>query len=323
MSERSEFDQVLQQLRTQAPLPSEDDGSFGHALQQARSRDVLRRAVVSVLCLACVGAWLLTVALHPITSNVCPLLTQADVFEMGLFSSVSAFVCAVVVWWPQVGAQIYVRACCWSYLALGALGLMGAPEAFPVLFPAAAFGGGLSLLVLGGHGLEAERYGGTFAPVAHRTAMTWALVLASSDAMTLIAVSHADEWAHPLTNACAVGMVLATIGLFRLRAWALWLNLGLNLLVASLALTENLVGVFDPLSLGLAATAVAQLVLAAPVARSVLRGTVEEYPRWEQMGAYVGRACIVALLGVTATLAGRVERTDPTLSNCEQKFFRH
>ncbi|MGH1340187.1 MAG: hypothetical protein ACRBN8_01450 [Nannocystales bacterium] len=301
-SERYDFDAVLAQVQSSTPTPP-PVAAFERTLIRCTRARAGRRLVVTIACVSSVMAWILSILLHPIVESVCAQLPQSEVVAMGMFPVGAAVVCAAAVWFPQVGAQMYVRACCWSFLVLGTVGMLGVPGLFPVLFPVASITFGVARLVLGDQGLEPERYAGTFAPAGHRVAMTWALVLASSDALTLIAVTQSHDYRFLLTDACAVGMVVALVGLFRLRAWGVWLNLGLNVLVASLALTGNLDGVFEPATYVLAATALVQLALAVPLARSMLRGRVEEDPRWEHLAGWIGRLVVLSLILISIAVA--------------------
>ena len=312
-NERYDFDAVLAQVQSSTPTPP-PVAAFERTLIRCTRARAGRRLVVTVACVLSIMAWILSILLHPIVDSVCSELPQSEVVGMGMFPVGAAAVCAAAVWFPQVGAQMYVRACCWSFLVLGTVGMLGVPGLFPVLLPVASITFGVALLVLGDQGLEPERYAGTFAPAGHRVAMTWALVLASSDALTLlvlassdaltlIAVTQSHDYRFLLTDACTVGMIVALVGLFRLRAWGVWLNLGLNVLVASLALTGNLDGVFDPATYVLAATALVQLVLAIPLARSMLRGRVEEDPRWEYLAGWIGRLVVLSLILISVAVA--------------------
>ncbi len=300
--DRYDFDAVLEQVRASTPTPPAVS-DFERTLVRSTRARAGRRVVVTVACISSIMVWVLSVLLHPIVDTVCPRLPQSDVLAWGLFPVCAAAVCAAAVWFPQIGAQMYVRACCWSFLVLGTVGMLGVSGVFPVLFPVASISFGVARLVLGDQGLEPERYAGTFVPAGHRVAMTWALVLASSDALTLIAVTQSHDYRYLLSDACALGMVVALVGLFRLRAWGVWLNLGLNVLVASLALTGNLDGVFEPATYVLAATAFAQLVLAIPLARSMLRGRVEEHPRWEHIAGWIGRLVVLSLILISVAVA--------------------
>lgn len=300
--ERYDFDAVLAQVRGSIP-PAPEVSAFERTLARSTRARAGRRIVVTVACVSSIMVWVLSVLLHPIVDSVCSHLPQSEVVVLGLFPVCAAAVCAVAVWFPQVAAQMYVRACCWSFLVLGTVGMLGVSGLFPVLFPVASISFGVARLVLGDQGLEPERYAGTFAPAGHRVAMTWALVLASSDALTLIAVSQSHDYRYWVTDACAAAMVVALVGLFRLRAWGVWLNLGLNVLVASLALTGHLDGVFEPATYVLAATALAQLVLAVPLARSMIRGRVEEHPRWEYVAGWIGRLVVLSLILISAAVA--------------------
>ena len=132
------------------------------------------------------------------------------------------------------------------------------------------------------------------------------MILAVADMQTLLAVNQANTWVHPLTNACSVGMVVAVVGLYRLRAWGLWLNLALNLFISSLAISGNLAGVPDPLAASLVATAAIQVGLVIPLARAIVRGHAEEEEASSsRLGEWAMRTAVVVMMAVASVWTAR------------------
>ncbi len=139
-----------------------------------------------------------------------------------------------------------------------------------------------------------------FQPVVHFGTLTAALILAVADTLSLLfwgsmaARGDAIDTAAALI-ACGALMGIGVYGLFRMRTWALFLNLFSNILIATIA-ALSLIDV-GPLALVLIATAGLQLVVAMPIFASILRPELRA-PPW--ILAVQQRVPAVALLAVAA-----------------------
>jgi len=184
---------------------------------------------------------------------------------------------AGLVWHRQLASQLLARAVLWSNLILGVLitALGHGRERMIAVALAAATSG--ALLLLGRRGLG-EGTPGTFAPIAFRRTLLALMVMALADAQTLIffgTLTFEDSFAYAsraaVYFALGGGLLLGIIGLYRLRVWGLLLHAA----SCGALIATALAGVLRlPVELGwaLVATAVAQLVISAPLAFRLVRG---------------------------------------------------
>jgi hypothetical protein len=196
----------------------------------------------------------------------------------------------VVVWLPTgllvaaaalshhraLASQLLARAVLWSNLILGSIiAIVGSGRERPIAWVLAATTAA-ALALLGRRGLDNQ---GRFVPVAFRRTLLALLVMALADAQTLIffGALHAEfselrvlPRTLPLL-ALAVALLAGVWGVFRLRVWGLLLHAAACAALAAATLGDA-IAVPRELALALAATAAAQLVLAAPLALAVLRG---------------------------------------------------
>ncbi|MBC8069331.1 MAG: hypothetical protein IAG13_13430 [Deltaproteobacteria bacterium] len=179
----------------------------------------------------------------------------------------------------QFGPQMLARGIVWSSLVVGVLiscfeGLIYAvPGAIVATFCA------MALIRLRGRGLEPGPGDGLFRPVAFRTHLVLALVMACADAQTLCfaavlqIASALDQsvapWSGLLTSVCAIVMIAAVWGVYRLRVWGLMLNVLGNVAIAWLAL-DGVLRLEFPIGATLAITATIQLLLTVPLIATVL-----------------------------------------------------
>ncbi|MCA9709974.1 MAG: hypothetical protein KDK70_29315, partial [Myxococcales bacterium] len=99
--------------------------------------------------------------------------------------------------------------------------------------------------------------------------------------------------------ACAALMIVALVGLYRLRVWGLVLNIAANLLIAGLAIADVL-DVPGVVQAALCTTAVVQLVLPVPLLIAMARGRAPEprttpHPGW----AFAMPALVLGMLGLS------------------------
>lgn len=179
-------------------------------------------------------------------------------------------------------AQTFARAIWWQGLAFGLVLWLGhmfgsLHGAIATTVPLYLVGGVLAIAGAGKSGLDFES--SHFVPVAFRRSLTASLVMAMADTIALLFyagivlidnplsatnLSHASAFAGS-----ALVMTVAIFGLYRIKVWGLALNIIANVLIATLALC----GVFElpeVIALGLAATAVAQLLLPLPLLKRAL-----------------------------------------------------
>jgi hypothetical protein len=187
----------------------------------------------------------------------------------------------------SIGGQIFARGAIWSSAVFQLLFLHILSSDYPhgtssgLLWGSAGcvIAAALSLYLAG---RPEPQTSSRFQPVAHFGTLTAALILAVADTLSLLfwgsmaAQGHAMETAAALI-ACGALMGIGVYGLFRMRTWALFLNLFSNILIASIAA----LGLIDvgPLALVLIATAGLQLVVAMPIVASILRPELQA-PAW-------------------------------------------
>ena len=187
--------------------------------------------------------------------------------------------------------QIVARSIWWQSLLFGAL--MGGALGIDIIERLAFEGPGLganrhllptsvmyvvgastALLAAGKVGLNYTS--SRFFPVEFRRSLMASLVMAIADTIGLffytgleLSERYGSLGSAATFAACGAVMSLAIWGLYRLKVWGLALNAVANVVIAGIAIC----GVFDLpkfLSFGLAATAVAQILLLVPLMRRVL-----------------------------------------------------
>jgi hypothetical protein len=212
------------------------------------------------------------------------------------------FGAGALVWRRHLGSELMVRAVLWSNLLLGVLLAVAGGSHEQQQGGVIAFSTGIALLVLGRGGLE--RPSASFSPAAFRGSLVLALVMALADTQSLalfgalrLERSHHDD-AAPLL-ACAGLMVLALVGLYRLRLWGLVLNIVANVVIAGLALAGAL-DVPKLFAWALATTALIQLALPLPLVRAIVRGRPPAEARESRLAAALVPAVLVAMMGVAA-----------------------
>ncbi len=180
---------------------------------------------------------------------------------------------AGLVWRPSLPSQLLVRAALWSNLLLGVLLSVNGQSIEQLPGGVVALATGAALLVLGRAGLDQPSP--AFSPAAFRGSLVLALVMALADTQSLalfgaLQLDRSLSAAGPLL-ACAGLMVIAIVGLYRLRVWGLALNIAANLLIAGLALSGAL-EVPRLVAWTLATTAALQLLLPLPLVVAMVRG---------------------------------------------------
>jgi hypothetical protein len=211
----------------------------------------------------------------------------------------SPVLAASIVWHRGLAAQLFSRACWWSYLVVGVMASI-------VGFPPGSHGAtavvwccGLALLAVGRDGLDETA--SRFQPVAFRGTLLLSLVLAIADAaaLTSIGLMFAIE-EHRLVTALPVAalMWLGVAGLVRLRTWGLMVALASNVLVVILAVTKTYPFLHAPGVL-FGATAVAQLLVPLPMLATLVLRRPPAPDRWRRAKVWGTTAVIVGLAAVS------------------------
>mgnify|MGYP000391821280 CR=1 FL=1 len=179
---------------------------------------------------------------------------------------------------PRLGAQLLCRSVWWSNLVVGLLVAMNYTATLDKLAGALiAVACAVALVSVGEQGLDVQEPDHPFAPVRFRGHLQLALVMAAADALTLAFSSllqlrfgmagwnllATTRYAGP-TVCAAVVMAVAVWGVYRLRTWALFLNLVANIAIAYLAL-EGTLNLSPSVSVALATTAAVQSFIPVPI----------------------------------------------------------
>jgi len=184
---------------------------------------------------------------------------------------------AALVHSRHLGAQVLARAAWWSNAILGGLiaGTGGSSERATALILAGTCAAALALA--GRSGLTDSGRASAFRPVAFRATLLVAMVMALADTQSLLlfgSLSAVDHGGHASEAALMLGsafvMVVAIVGLFRLRVWGLALNVVANIAIAALA-AAGCYELPNPLVYALVCTAVLQLLLPAPMIAAMVR----------------------------------------------------
>ena len=233
----------------------------------------VRLAILGIA--ACiVTAWICSIAGHPVTSTVCAWVTPTAIVRYGSVHVGGVVLGAGLSFVRRPGAQLLARATWVSALLSASAGMVLEPGTLPVLMPVMAIGAAGCLWLLSAE--DPVPVGSSFDLAAHRGLMTAVLILAMADIETLAmaVLNHEEPGELPYAIAdgvCVLAMAIAVWGLYHLRTWGLMLNLGLNLVIASLGMGGLLF--YEPgFAYLLMATAAAQLLLCTPLLRSMLLG---------------------------------------------------
>ena len=209
------------------------------------------------------------------------------------------------------------RAVAWSSLIVGVVitSEFGNPL-YVLTGMIVAWCSGRALLVARERGLEDVTAQGTaFQPVAFRGPLVVALIMAWADALTLVfsgvlqcrwlidsivwvpvSDTSGNYWYAPFaTLACGFLMVIAVAGLFRLKVWALFLNILANVGIAALAVSDHL-RLPGTVILTVVTTAGIQLLLPVPVLAAAL-GDDNAGNSWlHRMGHRAGYVAVCVLM---------------------------
>lgn len=272
------YDDALDQMRGETPEPP----SFPDVQRAGRWRTE-HRLLRGRLALVLAATYLCALAF--VVLSVLPVFNLAAVGAGKLAAfwrgGVATLLPALLLLWAGrlacrdgVGAAMLARAIWWSNLVVGVLiataFIDDVQRSFGVFV---AISCAVALLAAGRRGLDDDRPGDPFSPVRFRGQLLVALVMAFADAQTLAFsaliqlrigmqgwnLAGTLSYAGPTIIAAAV-MALSVWGLYRLRTWALILNLVANIAIAFFAL-EGSLGLSMPVAGALAATAAVQSLL--------------------------------------------------------------
>jgi len=216
----------------------------------------------------------------------------------------------------DLAKQMMVRALSWSTLVIGTIiSVFGLTE-YCMVGPFIALGSGLALLLMGGRGLGVTSR--SFQPIAYRNHLLLALVMATADAGTLLfgAAMQIGIFVQRgtieylfmgiPTLLCGLVMAVAVWGIYRLRTWALVLNILANLGIAYVALSGYL-GLTIPVAAALAATATMQLILPVPILAVALGDPLRDRSPLGRLGGHALKLGLVVMIGygvIGPTLGG-------------------
>jgi hypothetical protein len=209
---------------------------------------------------------------------------------------------ALIVWSRHTSVQLLARAVWWSNLILAFVISVSSSGSDEPVAGVLGLGAGLALLAVGRADLDEDAATGRFVPVAFRGTLICMLVMALADAQSLVlfgSLRGLDDriWTRQSVPLLGVGVLLlvAVVGLFRLRLWALALTLLSNLALAYVAIA-NVTELPAPLRYMYVASAAAQWLVALPlVVALVRRRAPQRRPSLEQAG-YIAATSIIALM---------------------------
>ena len=219
------------------------------------------------LLLATVGALIAALAMGSFIDKAGPLLLPTvALIGAGILIHVRSF-----------GAQLLARAAWWANLVLAVFLAASGSRNERVVGAALAFGCGLALLAAGRKGLAeaSDRQG--YAPVRFKATLLLAMILALADTQSLLlfGILKLSKWQSHQPSAMlllssALAMIIAFVGLYRLRTWGLVTNVLANLAIAAAAWTGSL-HLPGPVTTMLITTALLQLIVPIPMVLEMLR----------------------------------------------------
>lgn len=314
---------ALDALREQAPPPPAlDEIRAGARRRQAASlpsRDVVLASVATAVA----ALIFVVLTIKPALGGRNLYTGEERGFELARLS-VATLLPAGVLGWALVllrqrhlGAQLLTRAIWWSNLIVGVLIATNFTNAGDRWLGASVgFACAVPLFILGSKGLDARDPDHPFSPVRFRGLLLLALVMAFADAQTLLfsalmqlrigmsgwSMLGTLKYAGPTILSAGL-MTLTVWGIYRLRTWALLLNLVANFAIAYLAL-EGTLELSPSVGMTLAATAAVQAFIPVPILASALGDREAGQPVLGSRapGLLRGAFVFVALWGAAAAL---------------------
>lgn len=174
------------------------------------------------------------------------------------------------IWWGTGMYGLLAAAVAYSYSYVGMDSAVG-------LFLAIFAGSAAALLAAGRSGLS--QVSGVFAPKMARATLMTSIVLALADTQALLfygllSTESAQYGAAAKFGVAGAAMLVSLFGLYRLKIWGLAATATANVVIAALAIT-GVLQLPNVLAGALVATAVVQLLLPIPLMRKVLAGVRE------------------------------------------------
>lgn len=211
-----------------------------------------------------------------------------------------------------LAAQLVSRGALWANLILGALVALSSATHERVFGAQLALVAGGALLGLRRHGLEAGGDDARFVPRAFRTTLLAVMMMALADALTLglfgaVQVADASRGCachDPGVAALAIPLgltallALGVLGLLRLRAWGLFVDLVANVALMA-ALGAGALRLPTPIQLTLGATAALKVLMVSPMLRAIARGEAPEATALSTRGVRAGSVAVVALMAAS------------------------
>lgn len=272
-----------------------------------------------------------------------PLMPTVDDGSVALWrSSIATLLPAGLLGWvivlmrrPGTGPQMLTRAVLWSNLVVSALiagNFLASTDRG--VGAAIAVACAVAILALGSKGLDSVAPGDSFAPVRFRGQLLLALVMAFADAQTLMFsavlqlrvgmqgwnLAGTIAYAGPITIAALV-MGVTVWGLYRLRTWALILNLVANIAIAYFALAGAL-NVAIPVAAALTMTAGVQMFLPVPIFAMALGEKRAGQPVLRGHAPKLLPVSVVAIALLAVTLAIQVTNPLGWLTGPGRAFLR-
>lgn len=220
---------------------------------------------------------------------------------------------ALLVWRRHVGGQLLARAVWWSNLVLGTLIAVSGGSSERTVAALLACCTGAALVAVGRADLDEATPSGAFLPLAFRGTLICLLVMAMADAQSLLlfgALEMTDPPNHlghaSLTDALplslALPLLVAVVGLYRLRLWGLVLDLAASAALAAFAATGTL-ELPKPLLVAYVATAAAQWLVALPLLVALARRRAPSSRPSLQKRAFVATALLIGAMVGTSLYA--------------------
>lgn len=203
--------------------------------------------------------------------------------------------------------QIFARAANWAILVMGTLLSIvvssGRTEVHAIT-GAMVLGSAGALLLLGADGLDDQPTTSAFVPKAFRGVLVAILVMALADTAALLfwgglvledGPSKDGLWLQGFLLGGGGLMALAVLGLYRLRAWAFFLNVVANIGIAAGAwLVPSMP---NEIAACLSATAIGQILVGLPLVRGIATGSARA-PLSPTVARRAGALVVVAIVSV-------------------------
>ncbi len=177
---------------------------------------------------------------------------------------------AVLIHLRPLGAQLLARAIWWANLVLGEFLALTSSSSERTAGSWMVLGCGAAIIAVDRRGLVAATKRQGYNPVGFRGTLILAMILALADTQSLllfvlVSLKNGGSGIEPeLLTGCAVAMIVAFVGLYRLAWWGIVGNIIANVAVAGLALSGALL-LPNGIVAMLVTTAVLQLLVPIPM----------------------------------------------------------